>query len=437
MTNSLLITSFFLDRFANIVSYFNSFIERFDAFLYSSDKIHILSITFILLILVTIFFFLIFITSKIISLFLKSPSGTEAKAQNQNISDIKEETEIESEQESEIIENDSEEPYEKSPQNIKENFSEQDLQEEEFYRKIPPTKSRTDSFIELDWQKSKKSTEAPERSQIQKEYSPLQLKKNIRDLMAMIVNMIGRNIDELKISQALMYRNKESLSEESVMQLVASIKEFLTLCNKGVFENIRKTKDLPSDEECILHLLSGDASYAMVLMEALMDEKINQAVKTKNVSRRNQLFKEASHYACCFGTLAELSDPNLATSSFELAVETYPDNILAWSRCADLYKQAGLDDRANWAYKQVLKLSKHNENLSQKANANKYLSQYLYTQGDSSQAAELYLESKTYYDSIGINRPLDRKELEIIALLDNTANDSILHSVLHTKQRAL
>ena len=95
MTNSLLITSFFLDRFANIVSYFNSFIERFDAFLYSSDKIHILSITFILLILVTIFFFLIFITSKIISLFLKSPSGTEAKAQNQNISDIKEETEIE------------------------------------------------------------------------------------------------------------------------------------------------------------------------------------------------------------------------------------------------------------------------------------------------------------------------------------------------------
>ena len=84
--------------------------------------------------------------------------------------------------------------------------------------------------------------------------------------------MIGRNIDELKIAQTIMFHKNDEWSEESVMQLVLSVKEFINLCNRGAFNNVRKQQNLPTEEEAILHLLIGDTSYAMALMEALIDE---------------------------------------------------------------------------------------------------------------------------------------------------------------------
>lgn len=296
---------------------------------------------------------------------------------------------------------------------------------------IPARKPKEKHLIDLDWEKSK--TPKPP-SEERKESPYLGLRKSLNDLIGMIVNMIGRNIDELKIAQALKYRCKEDLSEETIIQLVLSIKEFLKLCQQHAFDNVRRLKELPSDEECILHLIAGDTSYAMALLEALMDEKINQAVNLKNTPQRNGLFKQASDTACTFGTLAELRDVNLASASFELAIEMYPDNTLAWSRCADLYKQTGLDAKAQWAYKNVLKIAEQGQNKAQEANARKVLSQYLYDQGEPIRASELYIQSKTFYDSIGINRPLDRKELEIIELIDNTSTDTIIHSALHNKQ---
>ena len=115
----------------------------------------------------------------------------------------------------------------------------------------------------------------------------------------------------------------------------------------------------------------------------------------------------------------------------------YPENTLAWSRCADLYKQAGYEDKANWAYRNVLKIARKDHDISQEANARKYLSQYLYAQGESAQASELYQESKNYYDSIGIHRPLDRKELEIIQLMDQTASENIISSVFSNNENYL
>lgn len=435
-----LTTSVFSDTFYSFLSFFNKISGELENFLFAADKIHILSLTLTALVLVSIFFGFIFVLSKLSSwLFNKKPVSQTAKEQTFS-DDFSEASnhDLETELETVLTENSVEEIKESFdiPENIKEDQEERSfISQEQSYDdgyKEQPRKVKETSFVELDWQKSKQPKSLSEEQNTP--VSTLSLRKNINDLIGMIINMIGRHIDELKIAQALKYRCKDDLSEETVLQIVSSIREFLDLCQQGAFNNVRRLKDLPNEEESILHLIAGDSSYAMALLEALMDEKINQAVNTKNAAQRNALFRQSSNYACYFGTLAEMTDPNLASASFELAVEMNPENTLAWSRCADLYKQAGLEDKANWAYRNVLKIARKDRDISQEANARKFLSQYLYAQGESVQASELYLASKTYYDSIGINRPLDRKELEIIQLIDQTNTDSIVSSVFPNNQ---
>lgn len=418
--------------FSGILQYFNALAAELENFLYAADKIHILSLTFAALIVVSIFFGSLFILLKLLSFFFKSkPSG--GNDISKDTPQEADEQALEFELQSELEKNDASSVIPQPQDDIKKEREEELSEEEEIQKEFnheQQRKMKESSLIELDWQKSKGRKAAAAQENEEKTLAPISLRKNIRELISMVVNMLGRNIDELKVAQALMYRGKDALSEESVLQLVFSIKEFLSLCRRGAFDNVRRLKDLPDDEECILHLIAGDTSYAMALLESLMDERINQAVTLKNDAQRTTLFKEASKYACCFGTLAEMTDTNLATASFELAVEMYPENTLAWSRCADLYKQAGWDEKASWAYRNVLKIARADKDISQEANARKFLSQYLYAQGESIQASELYLQSKNYYDSIGINRPLDRKELEIIELIDNTSTENIIRYAL-------
>ena len=250
--------------------------------------------------------------------------------------------------------------------------------------KTTSSRASKPSLVELDWQKSN-SLNKFNLTTSNFSSSPITLRKDVHDLLGMIVNMLGRHIDELKISQATMFRCKNSLSEETILQLVLSVKEFLILCQQGAFNNVRHLRDLPDEEESIVRLIAGDTSYAMALLEALMDEKINQAVNMKNIAQRNMLFKTSSNYACYFGTLAEMNDMNLASASFELAVEMCPENTLAWSRCADLYKITGQDEKALWAYHNVLKIAHRDIDSSHEANARKVLSESLYDQGESIQ----------------------------------------------------
>ena len=62
---------------------------------------------------------------------------------------------------------------------------------------------------------------------------------------------------------------------------------------------------------------------------------------------------------------------------------------------------------------------------AQIANANKNISEHLYAEGNSLQAAKLYNSSKQYYDSLGINRRLDRKEIEIIEIIESNQESSL------------
>ena len=78
-----------------------------------------------------------------------------------------------------------------------------------------------------------------------------------------------------------------------------------------------------------------------------------------------------------------------------------------------------------WAYQNVINLADEDVYPRQVANANKMLSQYYYEQGNSLQAAKLYNASKQYYDSIGINRRLDKKEVEIVEIIESRQSEDL------------
>ena len=128
--------------------------------------------------------------------------------------------------------------------------------------------------------------------------------------------------------------------------------------------------------------------------------------------------------------MAAVSDVHLATGAFELAIELSPQNINAWSRVGDMYKQSDAESKAIWAYTNVLNLGDNDLNERQTANANKMLSQYYYQQGDSLQAAKLYNSSRGYYDSIGINRNLDRQEIEIVQLIEDKQKEKLQDTII-------
>ena len=173
------------------------------------------------------------------------------------------------------------------------------------------------------------------------------------------------------------------------------------------------------------HLAMGDTSLALVLIEALMDKNIEYSSALPDGNKRDQIFRQTSDYAATFGTLAALADPHLATGSFELAVELSPQNVNAWSRLADMYHLLELRQKAAWAYQQVMDMADEELYPQSVANAKKILSQYYYAEGNSLQAAKFYNQSKQFYDSIGINRRLDKKEIEIIEIIESHRQQDI------------
>jgi len=433
MTNQIENSNFFAEKLSLGEVNLDNLTNDINNFLYSTDDEQIIKMTCVALVIVSIFFATVYGIIRFLSWIKNKKNLTSNSSLNENnVSSHDDKEDIDIDEDDKTENNDD---YIEREENIlvfdNQSINQNSVFEEDVIEKRENPKEK--NFIPLDWERKKKKTytSAVPNENVQ---TNINLRKKIRDLIHLIVNMLGRNIDELKIAQTIMFYKTDDWSEEAVMQLVLSVKEFINLCNRGAFAKIRQKQNLPTEEDAILHLLIGDTSYAMALMEALIDEQINFAINMKNKDQREVVFKQTSYYSCYFGTLAEVNDENLAAASFELALEMYPQNALAWSRCADSYKKIGLEERANQAYNNVLKTAIDEKEIPQKANAYKYLSQYLYANGDSEQALQLYTQSKSFYDSIGINRPMDRKELEIIEMIESANNENIVNSVLLVNQ---
>ncbi len=286
-----------------------------------------------------------------------------------------------------------------------------------------------DSELDLDWKKGKlKNMESlPEPPDMPLQYQ--QNRKQLSELLGLVIDMLGRNVDDLKIAQTIMYRNLNQESEETILQTIDAIKDFIALCVNNQFTPLRKEKNLPQEDVALYNLAMGDSSLALTLLEALMDNHIDRASAMPAGNKRDKLFALTSNYAQTFGALAAVSDIHLATGAFELAIELYPQNINAWNRIGDMYKLAENEAQAIKAYQNVLALADEDINARQTANAEKMLSQFYYAKGDSLQAAKYYNRSKGFYDSIGINRRLDRQEVEIVDIIESNQGDELNETI--------
>ena len=276
-----------------------------------------------------------------------------------------------------------------------------------------------DSSKEFDWRKGR-SGELDEMAAGIKPFKYTPSKKSLADLTGLLINMMGRDIDEGKIAQVLKAKVGDLATEEDVIQLVDAVKNFIYLSINGKFDSVAGTDGLLTPDEALYQLSTGDPIPCMDLMQCLLDTCSERCFQLKgNTSKRDLSFLEASNYACLLGTLSSVQDISLSTAAFETAIELSPKNVNAWSRAADMYVKANSESKAIWAYQQVLNMADEDMYSHQVANANKHLSQFYYDQGDNRKAANLYNSSNDYYAKVGINEELTSREQDIIDIIES------------------
>ena len=420
----------------------------FSRYFSGADNLRIVSIILMLLAFILFLFLIIILYVKSIISFLKSDQAAQngnsilfddsSRPENQNT--LENELELERELEKELAreleqaraekQQTEEQQATKQQKEAQEKKSAEKKKREQAQRLVAErTAERSKSIsVDLDWKKGKINELDANRVMLDIESLQYQQShKGLPELLGLIIDMAGRGVDDLKIAQTIMFRNQGQSSEDEILQVIEAIKDFIAMCLNDKFEQVKANAEtpLPQEDEALYHLAKGDPSLALVLIEALMDEEINRGASMTLGAKRDMLFQGVSNYACTFGSLAGLSDVHLATGSFELAIELAPQNVNAWSRVADMYARAESNNKAVRAYENVLELADAEIYPQQVANAEKMLSQFYYAQSNSLQAAKLYNNSKAYYDSIGINRRLDKKEVEIIEIIESRQNEDL------------
>lgn len=280
----------------------------------------------------------------------------------------------------------------------------------------------------FDW----RSTNTGELDEITAGIVPFEFQENKQPLSQMpglILNMLSRNIDIAKIAQVVKNKCDDNVWEEDVIQLVDSLRNFISLCNNGKFSNLREAEEMPTPEEALYDLAQNDPTYALHLLQALMNDTIDRTNNAKMIQKRDLAFLEASNYACIFGTLAALNDPQMSLNSYEMAIEFSHKNVNGWTRVADMYVRTQADSKAIWAYQNALKIADEEHHMHQIANANKRLAQYYYDQGDTIQATKLYNTGNDYYESIGINRNLTNNEKEVVKIIESKQEADVPETV--------
>lgn len=447
-----------IDMLANLV----------DGYLSGVNNLKIASIMLMMLAFMMFLFLVIIIYVKSIISFLKSDTQTKEKEEDDSEEDeifneedeeklhrIMEEQDRERELERElqkelelarikresIEELKTKEKEDEEKQNA-EQFKEQP-QPEQIKKEEPQDKKENDSKgVDFDWKKGKKLKLESEPTVPQnfgvESFRYQQSHKELSELMGLVIDMIGRGVDDLKIAQTIIFRNQGKSSEDDVLQLIDAIKEYIDLCVNNHFDKLPNIKNLPGEKEALHHLAMGDTTLALTLLENLMDYNIDKSTSGNPGAKKEELFNEISKHSCTFGTIASINDVHLATGAFELAVELNPNNVIAWTRLGDMYSRTETNNKAIWAYQNVLKMADEEIYPQSVANANKMMSQYLYAQGNSLQAAKLYNNSKQYYDSLGINRRLDKQEVDIIEIIESHQHDELQATIerILSKKRA-
>ncbi|MBE6443978.1 MAG: hypothetical protein E7020_04860 [Alphaproteobacteria bacterium] len=448
-----------LDFIASLSLKFDFLAEIISNYLANANSLKVISLILMMLALVLFLFLVIIIYVRHIIFFVKSNNpaknlkeGIESEEESYAVFSDDEQQELEKELQRELelalAERHAREQQELEQQREKEHAREIKLeqdkrkkekdelkQNEKLEKENKKRKKNNEPELDLDWQKGIVSVSETDIDGISLSYE--QNRQELNQLMGLVIDMLGRGVDDLKIAQTLNFKNQGMTDENEIIKAIDALKSFINLSISGKFAKLDMYNDLPKEDQALFHLANGDASLALSLLENLMDSNIDRANTSASEEKRQKIYMEVSEYACCFGALAELNDIMLATSAYELAIELQSTNITAWGRLGDVYNKANSSSKAVWAYQNVLNFADGEIDMAQIANANKHLSEHLYAEGNSLQAAKLYNSAKQYYDSLGINRRLDKQELEIIEIIEGNYNTSLpemIHKLLGTQR---
>ena len=315
-------------------------------------------------------------------------------------------------------------------------------QEKELSRRLVISSATTDDILQLK-EKLKSQAQKSYESQldwqknIQKSYEELeadtalnyqQQRENINEIISLIINMLSREVSAEKIAQAVYYRNQGQTEKEEILQTISAVRDFISLCNTGKFDNLPARQELPTNEEAVLAWANGDNSYCLSLLENLIKQQIDNA-ETKEGLVKELSYAQAASYACIFGTIAGINNSELAQNSFELALELAPQNTNAWSRCGDIYWQQGSYNKAVYAYQTVAENGDENLYAPQIANARHKLALYYAENGKPDAAMTLEQDSINYYQNSGITTALSSKENEVLSFIAENQQQNLRPAV--------
>ena len=388
---------------------------------------------FIILIIVVIFHNIIILfkrdvsTSKIISQTDQTASPFSEDEQQELELELQKELDLALAQRAELEQKKEREQQEKIKQQEEEKRIKRKKKEEEKEEHIKETeaslKNTKDLSIDFDWQKQKQPISIadfnfPDNPIDTSMLSYQQKSVELNQLIGLLVDMISRDVDELKIAQTLSYKTQNAANENDILKLIDAVNYFISLCQSDKFTKLSNYSELPEVGLALYHLANNDVSLSLVLLEHLMDQTIDKANGISE-NKKQQLFAEISNYACCLGALAETNDVMLATSVYEMAIELNSSNATAWSRLGDVYRLTNSESRAIWAYQNAYSFADSEINATELANAGQHLSDYLYAQGNTLQAAKMHNVAKQYYDSLGITEHFSQDEIEALSIIES------------------
>lgn len=437
------VTLLSITRLSSVISQnLNGMATFFQHYFAGTDNLRVISIILLLLAFVLFLFLIVILYIKSLLSFIKeNESGLSAPSSGgKSIADQELEKELDKE-----FERDMDVPrrYTKDEQNKaiakKQRTLAREKKEEEQRKKqanvqmiqfpngsLDPHFRGNASLQEFDWKKGRQGELDEVAAGLGNVKIPVKGKPLV-DVLGLIINMLGRDIDAAKIAQTVKSRCGDMASEEEIIQTIEAIQNFISIANNGRFSSQGL---LPSPDGALISMSRGDTGPALSLMESLINTMVDKAAQTNLPQKRDIIFLEASNYACVFGSLASMEDdPALATSAFELALELSPKNVNAWSRAGDAYAKAKADSKAVWAYQNVLSYGDQDTYPHQIANANQKLAQYFEQQGDMQKASQMYNLSNAYYNIIGINTRLTDKEENIISIIEAQQQDHLPSTV--------
>lgn len=246
----------------------------------------------------------------------------------------------------------------------------------------------------------------------------------IEDFVALVLNLLGRGVNEAKIIQALYHYYKTSFKEEDVFQIVRAVRDFLGLCNAGKFDPLPDKNQLPPLQDAICALARGQAKQCLILLQSLLNYQMDLADSETGIIQ-DLNYAIAANYACLMGNLARLNDIELAHNSFELATELAPKNVRAWNRLGDMYMLKDTPEKALIAFQNVLDIGDEILYAAQIADAQQYLSTYFQNMGLTAKAAEMREASNRFYEASGIRTPLSSVENIVFqTILNNSAENT-------------